>query len=113
MLPNLQFPVLFFSQPIILKKVTTIKKDFEVVFTIVEQQEILATVQPANKETLNIDSIDNSLIYLEIHSLEVLEINNFIEYKNKNYKIIEKGKYNDYGYNNVIAEESKIKLKNE
>lgn len=111
MLPNLRFPVLFFSQPIILKTITKYTQDFIEYIQVLEEKIIQATVQPAEKENLKIEQIDYSLIYLEIHSTTNMEINQFVEYKDKNYRIIAKGLYNDYGYNNVIAEESKLILK--
>lgn len=92
----------------------TIQKVVEVVETIDFEKtttktttNIEAVVQPANLEKLNVESIDYSKQYLEIHSVSPLEIGDNIIWNSTEFNIVQLGDYNNYGFYNVIAEEIK------
>jgi hypothetical protein len=67
-------------------------------------------VQSAEKDKLNPDTIDYSNDYLMVHSLENLNNGEYILYKSKDFKFIGKGDYNDFGYCEQLAEETKRPL---
>jgi hypothetical protein len=94
------------SQPVIVKTVTQATIDFEPVDQVAVRT-IQAVVQPAQKEKLNADQIDWSLRYLLVHTTDPLAIGEFVEYNGDDYKIIEPGDWQDYGYTEAIAEETK------
>lgn len=66
-----------------------------------------AVVQPANKEKLNPDIVDWSLIYKQVHSKVEIKIGDFLTVSGKKYKAVELGDYNEYGYYETIFEEVK------
>lgn len=74
---------------------------------VVTARTISAVVQPAQKEKLNADQIDWSLQHLWIHSPDQVAVGEFIEYQGADYKIIEPGDWQLYGYTEAIAEETK------
>jgi hypothetical protein len=67
----------------------------------------VAVVQPAQKERLNADAIDWSLRYLQVHCRQQLNAGQFIEFEGEDYKIIEDGNYQLYGFSDVVAEQTK------
>jgi hypothetical protein len=106
MLPDMSDALPEWSLPYTVKTVTQETQDFEP-FDIVTARTISAVVQLANKEKLNPDSIDWSLRYLWIHTTSQLTVGEFIEYAGTDYKIIEPGDWQLYGYTEAIAEEVK------
>lgn len=99
-----------FEQSIVLKTVTVTSVDF-VDTENTSTQTIQAVVQPADKDKLNADNIDWSLAYYTIHSkIEFVE-GQFFEYGGKDYKIISRGAYGDYGYYEGVGEETKRAVK--
>ena len=62
-------------------------------------------------EDLQADNIDWSLTYYTIHTRSLIQVNDYIEYRNEDYKIISVGKWNDYGYYECVAEETKRVVK--
>ncbi len=105
-LPNMSGVLTRFEQTVILKKVTQTVVYHRPVESTVDTS-IKAVVQVAEKEKLQIEIIDWSLEYLMIHSKSQFDINDLIEYKSKNYKIIDLGNWSDYGYYESVAEEVK------
>lgn len=67
-------------------------------------------IQVAEKEKLNPDTIDWSLEYLMVHSKDPIEQGEFIEYKARDYKVVNRGPWQDYGFTEVVAEETKRPL---
>lgn len=100
----------FFSQAIKLKSITTSSVDFAETET-VNESFISAVVQVADNDKLTADNIDYSLEYLMVHTRGLLENNQYIEYKGKDYKIISVNPYDDYGYNECVAEQTKRVVK--
>lgn len=97
------------SQPIKLKTVSTRTVNFENVTTVTVAN-IPAVVQVADMEMLNADAIDWSRRYLMVHAKAALELGQLIEYQGADYKIIRLNNYADYGYFEVVAEETKQPL---
>lgn len=95
-----------FEQNVILKTTTQTIVNHVPVLTIIPNT-IRAVVQVADKEKLNIDNIDRSLQYLQIHSKIGFKINDVFEYKSQDFKIIDLSAYGDYGYFEGTAEEIK------
>lgn len=109
MLPNVSCAVLRYSQPVILKTVTRTSVDFQKT-TSVETESITATVQPLSREKLKTLDIDRSLDYKWFHSTNAFDIGQYIEYKGKNYRLIERAEWQDYGYFEAVGEEHKKEL---
>lgn len=105
-LPNMSRTVKRFSVPVKLLKITTSIVNHKPVETETEST-IKVVVQPAQKEKLNKDKIDYSLQYVQVHSLDAINIGDVIEYKSIRYKAIEDVNYSDYGYYENIMEEQK------
>lgn len=95
-----------FSIPAKLIKVTKTIVNHKPVESEVEST-FKCVIQPAQKEKLNQDKINWSLRYIRVHSIDELDIDDVIEYKNVIYKVFEKGDYIDYGYYETIMEEQK------
>lgn len=95
-----------FKQTIIYRVTTTTTIDFQPTETITDT-DIEAVVQVAQKENLNVEAIDWSKQYLQIHSNDPLEIGQKVVYKSKEFKIIDLNDYSDYGYYEITAEEIK------
>lgn len=109
MLPNVSNVLNSWQVPVKLKVITITTTDFEPTKTIVVSN-IKAVVQIATRENLNNDTIDWSKETLFIHSKENIEIGNVIEFNNKDYRVIDRDNYNQYGYRAVIASETKETL---
>lgn len=108
-LPNLSGPVGRWSQNVTIKTVTVTKVNF------VETKHITvapfkAVVQPADKEKLNPASIDWSREYLWFHSLSPMALGQYIQYKGEDFKLITEGNYSDYGYYEIVGEQTKLAL---
>ncbi|MCV0420134.1 MAG: hypothetical protein K5804_17975 [Microbacterium sp.] len=98
------------SQSVKLKTVTITTVDFVETKTVVVA-DILAVVQPADPEKLQVDQIDFSLEYIQIHSVTPMAINQFVEWDGRDFKLVpfRKG-YGQYGYTEVVGEETKLPL---
>ena len=92
-----------------IKTVTKITVDFVEANTVAGRT-IEAMVQVAQKEKLNADQIDWSKKYLLVHSPEQISIGEYIESEGEDYKIIEPGDWQTYGYTEAIAEQTKQTL---
>lgn len=105
MLPQMTIGLIGLTQPLKLKTVTITSIDFEEteVITVATFQ---GAVHPAQKQKLNPETVDWSKQYIKCFSETVLNIGQFIEYKNKDFKIIELGNYSEYGYYVGIGEET-------
>ena len=105
-LPNMANVLTAFEQSVKLKRITQSIVNHRPVETPAETT-INAVVQVAEKEKLQIAIVDWSLQYLMVHSKIPFAINDLIEYKSKNFKIIDLGNWSDYGYYESVAEEVK------
>lgn len=106
MLPDMADTLDEWSMPYTIKTVTRTTVDF-VEADIVAGRTVACVVQPAQKEKLNPDQIDWSLKYLQVHAAAQLNAGEFIEFQGADYKFIEDGDYQLYGFSEVIAEQTK------
>lgn len=109
MLPDMADVLTEWEIPVKLKTVTRQTVDF-VDADVIVVSDILAVVQVAQKERLNTDAIDWSLRYLQVHCRQQLSAGQFIEFEGEDYKIIEDGNYQLYGFSDVVAEQTKRPL---
>jgi hypothetical protein len=109
-LPNMGDVLSAWEKPHLIKAVTLTTVDF-VETEIVVGRTQNCVVQVAEKEKLNSETIDWALEYLMIHSKLDIEIGEYIEYKGRDFKVISRGPWEDYGYTEVFAEETKRPLK--
>lgn len=111
MLPNMSDALTEWEQPIKLKTVTSTTVNFEPV-TVVAVETIKAVVQPADKTKLQIDSLDWSKEYVTCHKRgSGIEMGQFIEWDGRDFKVIgPNGNYKNYGFIEVVAEETKSAL---
>ncbi len=93
----------------IIKTITTTTVDFQPVEVVTSRVQP-CVIQVAEKEQINLDTIDWSLEYLMIHSRNALEIDELVEYDGRDYVIKQKGAWRGYGYHEVIAVETKRPL---
>lgn len=106
MLPNVSIALAAWAVPVTVKTVTQMTIDFEPA-NLVTARTINAVVQPAQKEKLNPEQIDWSLKYLLVHTTDTLQAGEFVEYQGEDYKIIEPGDWQAYGYSEAVAEQTK------
>ena len=110
MLPDMSDVLTEWSQPVKLKTVTETTVDFVPTRTVVAAT-ILAVVQPADAEKLQVDQIDYSLEYIQIHSVTPMAIGQYVEWNGRDFKLVpfRKG-YGQYGYSECVGEETKLPL---
>jgi hypothetical protein len=111
MLPDMSEVLEEWESPVKLKVVTITSVDFiESVDVVVT--EIQAVVQPADKTKINIGALNWSKKYILIHKRGTgIAMNNFIEHNGRDFKIIgPNGDYEDYGYIEMVGEETKETL---
>lgn len=105
MLPNMSSTLTSWSSPYTIKTITRTTADFVEVI-VVATRTANCVIQPAQKEKLNADQIDWSLRYLQVHSNDELKNGEYLVFGGEDYKIIDDGNYQLYGYSEVIAEET-------
>jgi len=106
MLPNLSAVLQTFEQTVKLKTIIQTVSNHRP-----QESEsttlIKAVVQPEQPENLNIDNLNYSLRYINVHSTAAMSVRDKIEYKDTDYRIIRVSRFDDYGYYRSIAEEVK------
>ena len=76
--------------------------------TRIDRKPINAVIQPATHARLMALTVDFSLKYIQIHSpIEPIAIGQYIEFDGVNYKIIDLGDYQLYGFYEAIGEQTK------
>lgn len=110
MLPDMSEVLTEWSQPVVLKTRTETTVDF-VPTVNVAAQDIMAVVQPADPEKLQVDQIDYSLEYIQIHSVSPMAIGQYVEWQGRDFKLVpfRKG-FGQYGYVECVGEETKLPL---
>lgn len=110
MLPDMSEVLTEWSQPVVLKTKTEATLDF-VPTIVVSATNIMAVVQPADPERLQVDQIDFSLEYIQIHSVSPMAIGQYVEWLGRDFKLVpfRKG-YGQYGYTEAVGEETKLPL---
>lgn len=109
MLPDMSDTLSEWSLEYPLKTVTVQTVDF-VEANIVTVGTVQAVIQVADKTKLNIEQIDWSLRYLLVHAQDEITIGQYIEFEGGDYKIVNDGNYQLYGFCEVIAEQTKRTL---
>lgn len=89
--------------PVLLKTITRRTVD-QMPSDVVVVEPLQAVVQPASKERLNADRVDWSRRHIQVHARRELFDGQVIEYNGADYKIIEDGNYQLYGFSDVVAE---------
>lgn len=106
MLPNVSAAIATWESAYTVKTVTTTTVDFLPVTSISTRVQLLMA-QVADKESLQMDTLDWSLEYLMVHSRFPLQMEEIIVYKGRDFVIVRRGEWSDYGYFEVVAEEMK------
>ena len=106
-LPDMSDVLLDWEQDVTVSAVTTATVDFIKQAPVVVPRTQKMVVQVAQAETLNTDTVDWSLRYLQVHSREALTKGEYILYNANYYKVITCNNYLDYGYFESTAEEFK------
>lgn len=109
MLPDMSDTLREWEINIKLKTVTEATVNF-VKTRVVTVVDLLAVVQPAEKEKINPDILDWTKEYLQVHSRTQINLGQFIEFQGKDFKLVQKGNYGLYGYFEMFAEETKQPL---
>lgn len=109
-LPDVSAALSMWSQSVSLKTAVTTTVDFEIE-TVITSKTIKAVVQVADKTKLNPDMVDWSLRYVLAHSTSSMSIGQYIEYGGINYKVVDLGNYDDYGYYRAVGEQVKGNIK--
>ena len=103
-LPDMSCAVEAWSSKYQIRKTTKVTIDFEDQ-NITDEREIKALIQPAQKRKLNPDLVDWSLRYQTIHSLSPIVIGEELTYKSIDYKVVDDGDYDSFGYTEGVLEE--------
>ncbi|MBL4759641.1 MAG: hypothetical protein JKY80_02145 [Mariprofundaceae bacterium] len=98
------------AKPYTVKSIVKSTVNFVEVDTVTART-INAVIQPAQKEHLNAADIDWSLKYIQIHSDSQVFLGEMFEVSGSDFKIIDAGDYQLYGYTEAIAEQTKRALK--
>ena len=109
MLPDMSDTLSEWSLPYPLKTVTKLTVDFVEADT-VSVGTVSAVIQVADKTKLNIDQIDWSLRYLLVHTADEIIIGQYIEFEGGDYKVVDDGNYQLYGFTEAVAEQTKRTL---
>ena len=109
MLPDMAETLEEWQLPYTVKTVTKQTTDFEPT-DIVAGRTIDAVVQVAQKSKLNAEAIDWSLRYLQIHTGSELANGEYLEFQGEDYKIIDNGDYQLYGFTEAVGEQTKRPL---
>lgn len=109
-LPDMSETLDDWLQPVKLKTVTKTTVDFEPV-EVITVDYVDMVVQVADKNKLNFDSLNWEREYIWFHIPNaIVEVGQFIEWKGRDYKVFSREQYQDYGYNDGYAEETKRPL---
>lgn len=86
------------------KTVTTV--DFEEKVS-VSARTVDALIQPADpKQLQELNGIDFSLQYIMVHSVQEIEVGEFVEFDGKDFKVITRHPWDRYGFCKVIGEDT-------
>lgn len=93
----------------LVKTVTRTTNDFVESESIAGRQ-VDMLVQPADPKRLQSDDIDWALEYIMVHALQEVAVGEYVEHKGKDFKIISRTPWTDYGYDELLGEETKQSL---
>lgn len=98
--------VLEFAQTLAFKSATQTVVDYKPVMTYTTSTK-QGTIYPSKVDELKAFAIDRSLAYYTVYTIQDVKINDLLEYKSKDFKMINKEDFMDYGYVKSIFEEVK------
>lgn len=87
-----------------IKTVTTTTVDFVPTETVVGRNQE-CVIQSAQKDKLQIDTLDWSLEYIWLHSPDAIAIGELVEHAGYDFKVIAPAQWRGYGYADWIAEQ--------
>tara|TARA_Y100000310_G_scaffold195657_1_gene195632 strand:- start:1485 stop:1817 length:333 start_codon:yes stop_codon:yes gene_type:complete len=105
-LPNMACVVSSWSTPYEIRTITKVTVDFADANTTATRTQQLM-IQPAQKRRLNPDLVDWSLRYVQIHTTEQLVIGEELTFNGIDFRVIDDGDWQLYGYTDAVAEEIK------
>ena len=106
MLPKMGRVLKRFERDVVLSTVTQTVVNFRPV----DQEtttSIRAVLQPAQKEKLNPEIVDWSLVYKTMHTRGTVKIGDYVTEGSFKWKVVELGDYEKYGYHEAILEQVK------
>ena len=103
MLPNMSDVLTEWEVPVTIKTVIQQTIDFKP-NNVVTSRIIPAVIQVAQKNRLNADQIDFQLEYKTLHSVEPVENGEYLEFEGKDFKVIDSGAWQRYGYTEALCE---------
>ena len=103
MLPNMANVLRGWRKDVTIKTVTRTTTNFVETDTVVTRSQ-LCVIQVFKSENLNSTTLDWAQEYIEVHSVENISLGEFIEFNGKDFKVISKSPYAEYGFTLVIAE---------
>lgn len=109
MLPDVSEALTGWTTPQLIKTVTRTTTDFVEANTVAGRT-IEAMVQVADKSKLNVESLDWSKRYLSVHSPDQISNGEYLEYEGGDYKIVDNGDWQAYGFTEAVAEQTKKTL---
>ena len=110
MLPDVSDALLDWISPHTVKAVTKQTVDF-VESNVVTPRTVSAMVQPADPQRLQtLAGLDWSSKYVLIHSLDAIQVGEYIEYQGEDYKLVSATDWRDYGYTKAVGEQTKRTL---
>lgn len=105
--PSVADVLVDFEELVQLKKTTVINSaDFKRE-TVTSNESVRAVIQPERAENLRIENIDYALRYIRVHSRFDIDIQDFINYEGRDYRMITKTDWGSRGYVELIGEEVK------
>lgn len=105
MLPNISDALPEWEQSVIIKTVAITTVNFVPTETVTQRTQ-KCVIQPTKPTEINIDTIDYKLRYITAHSRSTINVGEYITYNSQDYKVILKSNWNDYGYYEVVGEET-------
>ncbi len=105
MLPNISDVLPEWEQTVIIKSVAITTSDFVPTETVTQRSQS-CVIQRTKPTEINADIIDYKLRYITAHSRSNINVGEYITYNSEDYKVILKSDWNDYGYYEVVGEET-------
>lgn len=103
---NMREAIFEFAQSLTFKNATQTVVNYKPVMTYTESTK-QGTIYPSKVDELKAFVIDRSLAYYTVYTIEDVNINDILEFKSKDFKMINKEDFMDYGYVKSIFEEVK------
>lgn len=103
MLPDVSEALTEWEVPVTIKTVTQVTANFQPADQVATRT-ILAVVQNAQRDRLTTTQIEAGQQYKTLHSKEPVNRGEFLFFEGKDYKIIDDGDWQRYGYTEALCE---------